>query len=323
MRSLHWLLAGSMAIAATGCDEKKPAPPSIAPSATASSPVASCADRSKRLGEWLEAAKNEGMGPPPPYEQMQMKLVESSDGDPWAWFGAALLVNKDALQLDFEKIGPPSEDSSREKLSASLKQRAQSALAAGISMGLDLYIHPDTPWSSVTALFDAVAASGFRTVGIVFAAPTKLQSPKSDLLAALRDADQKGSEQDLPIDEPVPDPADKALSACRPAISLLREIGKREMTAKDKVELFAQRAPGAWQSCLCRVDEDVIKTLHWHWLARSYGPPTRSFKLLVAAGGDKEATTIAAGTQDPWSKVSGEIVRASKDGKRVAFTAKD
>ena len=311
-----------LALATVGCKDPAPSKPKEAPSATASAPTsASCAKQAEDLGAWLKAVNDEGMGPPPPYQQMGMKLVPRNDGDPWAWFGAAMLVDKGAVQLDFDKLGAPSDSATLEKLVEQLKQRAGVALAAGISMGLDVYIHKDTPWEMVVAVFDPAVASGFRTVGVVFEGPSKIEAPSSSLLAALDAADQKRREDGDPLDDIAPaGPADKAFAKCRPAISVLREAGKRELTPKEKNEFFVKRAPGAWLSCQCRADQDAIRAVQWHWLGRTYGPPTRSVKLLLTSADDKEATKVSGAKTEPWSKMADKVVEASKSGKRVALT---
>ena len=114
-------------------------------------------------------------------------------------------------------------------------------------------------------------------------------------------------------------PADKALAKCRPAVSLLQDIGKRELTAKEKNASWAKRAPGAWQSCRCRVDDDTFKAMQWHWLGRTYGPPTRTVKVLLSPADDKEAQKVAAPKAEPWSKVAEKVVQASKSGKRISL----
>ena len=86
----------------------------------------------------------------------------------WAWHGASLLFDDKAVQLDFERLGAPGEEASNKKLTEQLEARAKMALAAGMSMGLDVYIHQDTPWETVVALLNLAVGSGFRAVGLVF-----------------------------------------------------------------------------------------------------------------------------------------------------------
>lgn len=309
-------------LATAGCKDdtaNRSESPAAASAAASASGVASCGARAKALAAWMKAATGEGMGPPAPFDQTSIKLVSRDDGDPWAWHGAALLFDNEAVQLDFEKLGAPSDATAKEKLAQQLKQRAEVALAAGISMGLDVYVHRDTPWETVVAVLEPAVASGFRTVGLVFEGPAEAQAPSSPLLAALVKADQVRREADPLEDFASPEPAHKALARCRPAISILREIGKRELTPKEKASFFAKRAPGAWQSCRCRSDDDAFKALQWHWLGRTYGPPTRSIKLLLATADDGEAEKVSAKGSEPWSKVAPTVVEASKSGKRLAF----
>lgn len=309
-----------VALAAVGCKQESATKPSSSASATASAPsVASCGDKSKELGAWMTAANAEGMGPPAPFEQMRMKLVARGDGDPWAWHGASLLFDQKAVQLDFDRLGVPGEEASKKKLAEQLEARAKTALAAGISMGLDVYIHRDTPWETVVVLLDQAAASGFRTVGLVFEGPSKVKAPSSPLLAELVKADARRRDAD-PFEEAAPaGPADKAFAKCRPAISLLQDIGKRELTPKEKTATFAKRAPGAWQSCRCRIDDDALMALQWHWLGRTYGPPTRSVKVLLSPADDQDAAKVAAPKSKPWSEVADKVVQAAKSGKRVSL----
>ncbi len=310
-----------LALAAAGCKEDAPAKPSGAASASASATtVASCAEQSKVLGAWMKAANSEGMGPPAPFRKRKIDLVARSDGDPWAWFGAALLVDADAVQLDFDALGPPGKDETKGKLEAQLKQRAKTALAAGISMGIDVYLDDDTSWEAVVSALSPVIATGFRTAGFVFQGPSKVEPPKSPLLAKLMEADEARRKAADPLGAPEPaSPAIEALSSCRAVVSIVKSIGKRELTPKEKNGFWSKRAPGAWQSCRCRGSQETLEALQWHWLGRSYGPPTRSFKVLLSDADDAEATSVKAPKSAPWKEVADKVVQAAKSGKRVAL----
>ncbi len=314
---------GLLVVAAIGCKETESSKPFATPSANASSAgnsgsAASCGIKSKELETWLRAAYDEGMAPPAPYKSMGMRLVERNDGDAWAWFGSALLLDTSTMKLDFERLGPPKEKNYK-KLSEQLKQQAQVALSAGISMGLDVYIHPDTSWETVVSVLTPVAQTGIRTVGIVFEAPSKLEAPKSDLIEKMHNVDEARRKSDSIEENVSGDPAEKALSNCRPAVSLLHDIRKRELTTKEKTAMFAKRAPGAWQSCRCRTRPDVLKAIQWHWLGRGYGPPTRSIKLQLANAGEKDAKKISGPKTEPWSKMAEKVVEALKEKRRLSF----
>ena len=306
---------------ALGCKDPAPPSPSVSPSSTGSAPsVASCAKRAEDLGSWLAALKDEGAGPPVSLRDANVDLVARSDGDAWAWHGAALLLSGSAIHLDREKLGAPSDAGTLRELAAQLKSRAQVALSAGVSLGLDVYVDAKTPWGTVVAALDAAVKAGFRTVGFVFAAPAKLDAPTSTLIAELAKADEAGGDDD-PLEPVTTGPADKALASCRPAISVLQEIGKRDLGAREKVEFFAKRAPGAWQACGCRADEQALRSVPWHWSGRANGAPTRSFTLVLGTKSDKETSLVSAAKSDLWSKVVEKVVGAAASGKRVVLAA--
>jgi hypothetical protein len=293
----------------------------VSPSSTGSAPsVASCAKRAEDLGSWLATLKDEGAGPPVSLRDANVDLVARSDGDAWAWHGAALLLSGSAIHLDREKLGAPSDARTLDDLAAQLKSRAQVALSAGVSLGLDVYVDAKTPWGTVVAALDAAVKAGFRTVGFVFAAPAKLDAPTSTLIAELAKADEAGGDDD-PLEPVTTGPADKALASCRPAISVLQEIGKRDLGVREKVEFFAKRAPGAWQACGCRADEQALRSVPWHWSGRANGAPTRSFTLVLGTKSDKETSLVSAAKSDLWSKVAEKIVGAAATDKHVVLAA--
>lgn len=306
---------------ALGCKDPAPPSPSVSASSTGSAPsVASCAKRAEDLGSWLATLKDEGAGPPVSLRDANVDLVVRSDGDAWAWNGAALLLSSSAIHLDHETLGAPSDAGTLDKLATQLKSRAQVALSAGVSLGLDLYVDAKTPWGTVVAALEASVKAGFRTVGFVFAAPGKLEGPSSTLLGELANADEVGGNDD-PLAPATTGPGDKALATCRPAISVLQEIVKRDLGAREKVEFFAKRAPGAWQACGCRADEQALRSLPWHWSGRANGPPTRSFKVVLGTKSDKETSLVSAAKSDLWSKVAEKVVGAAASDKRVVLAA--
>ncbi len=316
-RSFLWMPV----FVALGC--KDPAPPPPSPSATATnsaSHLAPCAKRAQDLGAWLATLKDEGAGPPVSLAEANVDLVPRTDGDVWAWHGAAVLLSGSAVQLDREKIGAPSEPGTQQKLVTAFKSRAQVALSAGVSLGLDVYVDAKTPWGNVVATLDAAAGAGFRTVGFVFAAPAKLEAPSSALLGELAKADETGGDDD-PLAPATTGPADKALASCRPAVSVLQEIGTRDLGAREKVEFFAKRAPGSWQACGCRADDQALRSLAWHWSGRGNGPPTRAITVMLGTKADKETSAVSAAKSDLWSKVAEKVVAAAATDKRVVLAA--
>lgn len=320
MRARSFLLLSI--VLALGCKDPAPPSPAANPSSTGSAPsVASCAKRAEDLGSWLTNLKDEGAGPTVSLKDAGVDLVPRTDGDAWAWHGAAVLISDSAVQVDRENVGASSDSATQDKLASLLKSRAQVALSAGVSLGLDLYIDASTPWGTVVAALDGANKAGFRTVGFVFAASTKLEAPSSTLLGELAKADEAGGEDDDPLAPATTGPADKALASCRPAVSVVQEIGKRDLGAREKVEFFVKRAPGAWQACGCRADEQALRSLAWHWSGRGNGPPTRTIKVVLAAKADKEATVVSAAKSDAWSKVAEKVVGAAATDKHVVLAA--
>ena len=274
----------------------------------------------EKMSAWLTTLLQEGAGPTAPLQEANIQLASLEQGELWAWHGAAVIVSSSVLQIDRERLGSPQESTTSDKLQAAFKARSQSALSAGFSLGIDLHIDENTPWETVVSVHQAGAKAGIRTAGLVFAGASDLEPPTCPVLEELvgtSKTDEPPSD-DL-LSSEAPSPEQKALESCRPAVSILRDIAKRDLGGKERLENYVKRAPLAWQACDCRGDERAVRAIAWYWSGRHHGPPTRTIRISLGVKGEKDTMTVSASKTDPWSKVSQSVIEAAQSNRRLVF----
>lgn len=314
---LRALALGLLGIAVCACDDTSPPTPAPAASTRASAGAAStCATDAARLAKWSREAVAEGSGPPRPVADLKVDLVESAAGEQWPWFGTALYIDEKRLQLDF---GEPVEAGNRDgmrRLGEELSRAVRSALAAGMSARVDLFVDRDAPWSSVSGALLAASRAGFRTVGFAFARKSRLEPPEaSDVAGQLAAAAKE-------VDAGTASVALQVFASCPGARQALTALTDESVSQKERASGFAARVPPAYEACGCKPKLADAQAVLWQWLGRAYGPPVAAVETRIAAPADQKASRVSAAPDASWKSVHAELLAKAKEGGPLAFGLK-